>query len=182
MQGACAGRPKLGQTGHGDRQVTGKDRSRGKRGNISLRAFGPPVEIPQARVGRRRRLSGENIVWMEDRNRATARILATRSCPMENVEAVGGRPCTRSSTRVRCVRTSTEDAHSVEFRQVQTQDEAVILELRGRASSLFTIWQNIPRVGFAFETLKNRSRQCFIISSNKNSHKVTPPDPITRSS
>lgn len=68
-----------------------------------------------------------------------------------------------------------QDAHSVEFRQVQIQNDNVILELRGRDSSLFTIWQNIHRVVFAFETLTNKSRQCFIIFCNKNSHKVNLP-------
>jgi hypothetical protein len=68
-----------------------------------------------------------------------------------------------------------QDAHSVEFRQVQIQDDDLMLQLRGRGSSLFTIWQNIHRVGFAVETRTKKSRQGFIIFCNKNSPKVNLP-------
>jgi hypothetical protein len=67
-----------------------------------------------------------------------------------------------------------QDAQAVEFRQVQIQDGDVILELRGHGSSRFTIRQNIHRVVFAFESLTNKSRQCFLIFC-KNSHQVNLP-------
>src|SRR5580692_7236017 len=67
-----------------------------------------------------------------------------------------------------------QDADTVQLRQVQVKDDYVVLELGGCGSSLFAIRHNIHRVMFAFETLANESRQGFIVFCNKNSHKSEP--------
>jgi hypothetical protein len=68
-----------------------------------------------------------------------------------------------------------QDADTIQLRQVQVKDDYVVLELGCCRSSLFAIWHNIHRVMLAFETLANESRQGFIVFCNKNSHKVNRP-------
>ncbi len=66
-------------------------------------------------------------------------------------------------------------ANAVQLRQVEIEDDYVILRLSRGGSSLFAVRENIDRVVFAFQTLANESGQRFIIFRNKNSHNVNRP-------
>lgn len=64
-----------------------------------------------------------------------------------------------------------QHAHSIQLRQVQIEDDQVVIELAAHSPRLLTVLHHVDRVVFPYQPLAHKSGQSCIIFGYQDSHK-----------